>query len=170
MPTLTVLCGLPGSGKSTFATECCNANPKLVVVSTDSIRKELYGDESVQGNHSVVFATAYKRTQSALAKGFDVVFDATSLYKRSWAFLESALQGIGHESACVVFDVPIEECKRRNLARDRVVPEEVIDAMSSRAGIKAGYGELFNEALRFFGSNVELASERRRAKDREEEM
>ena len=43
-PTLWIMCGLNGSGKSTFATQIFNENPNTVIVSSDAIREELTGN------------------------------------------------------------------------------------------------------------------------------
>ena len=43
-PTLYIMCGLSGSGKSTIATQIANENPNTVIVSSDEIREELTGN------------------------------------------------------------------------------------------------------------------------------
>ena len=50
-PILTVLVGLPGSGKSTYANKIKNA----ILCSSDKVREELYGDENIQGDKQKVF-------------------------------------------------------------------------------------------------------------------
>lgn len=55
MPTFYMMCGLPGSGKSTQAkkmAEKLNAS----IFSSDAIRKEKYGDEAIQGNPNKIFS------------------------------------------------------------------------------------------------------------------
>jgi len=47
---LIVLGGLPASGKSTYAEMLCEIEPTFYRVCPDLICKDLYGDESVQGN------------------------------------------------------------------------------------------------------------------------
>jgi predicted kinase len=43
-PTLWVMCGLSGSGKSTVATQIAENNENTVIVSSDAIREELTGN------------------------------------------------------------------------------------------------------------------------------
>ena len=54
MPTLTLMIGCPGSGKSTIAKKMAQ-NTGAVIVSTDAIRGELFGDENCQMNPRLVF-------------------------------------------------------------------------------------------------------------------
>lgn len=66
-PRLILLCGIPGSGKTTYAKT--NAFEDDVILSSDSIRKEFYGDESIQKNPVEVFTTMQKRAVEALNDG-----------------------------------------------------------------------------------------------------
>lgn len=72
-----ILIGLPASGKSTYAEKIKNDN--TVVLSSDSIRKEIYGNESIQGNPKEIFDTLYSRMRSALSENKDVIVDATNI-------------------------------------------------------------------------------------------
>lgn len=48
MATVTMLIGLPGSGKSAYADELVNEYPSSVyVVSSDAMRKKRYGSEEI---------------------------------------------------------------------------------------------------------------------------
>ena len=88
---LIIMCGIPASGKSTVA-KLFNSN----IVSTDSIREELYGDESIQGNGVEVFRLAYSRIRNYLSLGENVVFDATNIRKRD----RKTVIDIGKEYNC----------------------------------------------------------------------
>lgn len=48
-PRLFFLVGLSGSGKSTFSKSIIELVKPIEVFSSDKIREELYGDESIQG-------------------------------------------------------------------------------------------------------------------------
>lgn len=121
MNKLYTMVGIPGSGKSTIA----NQIPNTVVISSDAIRKELYGAEEIQGNGKQVFDLVYKRIGEKLAKGNDVVFDATNLtpWTRSAVFRFTA------EHIAVFVNTSLDDCLERNAARERKVPEEVIYRM-----------------------------------------
>ena len=86
-PKLTMLVGLPASGKSTYAKEKAEKE-RAVVCSSDVIRKELYGDENVQGDGNEVFNILHERVKELLSQGWDVIYDATNVKsKRRRAFL-----------------------------------------------------------------------------------
>ena len=82
MPTengkLILLCGIPGSGKSTFS-KMYEPLKHHLVLSSDDIRKELWGDESEQSGNHEVFKLLYKRMYYAICNGITVVFDATNV-------------------------------------------------------------------------------------------
>ena len=54
MNRFVMLVGPAGSGKSTVAKEMLSKD-NFVIVSSDSVREELFGDESIQGDPSHIF-------------------------------------------------------------------------------------------------------------------
>lgn len=129
MSTLYTLIGIPGSGKSTWANE--NAGIRnAIIVSSDEIRRELYGDPSIQGNKTQVFEALHKKVKSLLESGHNVIFDATNIYRRRRC--ETLRMYRNYENIAVYFCTPFDECVRRNAGRDRVVPDEVITRMNEQ--------------------------------------
>ena len=68
-PFLIMMCGLPGSGKSTFAENSITVTSgarqyKPVIHSSDGLRKEIYGNESTQGDANKVFGELHKRIKN----------------------------------------------------------------------------------------------------------
>ena len=78
MNTLTLLVGLPASGKSTYAIERL-ANDSTIILSSDELIKELFCDENCQENNGLVFKTLYKREKEYLQNVKNVVIDATNI-------------------------------------------------------------------------------------------
>ena len=124
-----MLVGISGSGKSTYAENLCKNNAfgrDMVIVSSDGVRKELYGDESIQREHNKVFSICHGRILESLNEGKVVIFDATNLqYKNRKTILDKIPNGV--KKHCIVFATPSEIAKENNLKRERNVPEEVID-------------------------------------------
>lgn len=127
-PILNMLVGIPASGKSYFANNLVK-NHNYILHSSDDLRKELYGDASVQGDHSALFSELHRRIKEDLKSGKNVVYDATNInYKKRMAFLRE-IKNIECNKICTVIATPISECIKRNSKRDRTVPIEVIYRM-----------------------------------------
>ena len=133
-PFLIMMCGLPGSGKSMFATNSINVTSsvgqtKPTVHSSDSVRKELFGDESIQGDANKVFNTLHKRIKDDLAAGKDVVYDATCIKKKQRIAFLKELKNIACTPVCACMATEYSLCLYNNENRERKVPVEVIQRM-----------------------------------------
>jgi predicted kinase len=126
-PRIVLLTGLPGSGKSTWAAG------KDGVLSSDALRGLLTDDPMNQTVHGRVFRALRDLLKHRLELKRPWTFiDATNLTpyeRRPYVMLADLYDA---EIEAVFFDVPIDECVRRNRGRDRVVPDEVIRAMARR--------------------------------------
>lgn len=120
--------GISGSGKTTIAK--CRATPEEVILSSDAIRAQLWGDESDQQNPQKVFDTMFKEAIAALHAGKNVHYDSTGLsMKHRLHFIKSIRSQFSNDELalhCIIVAAPIEECIERNNSRERVVPEHVI--------------------------------------------
>ena len=127
-PTFTMMVGLVGSGKSTYAKQLAKET-NAIICSSDAIREELCGDENSQDNNDEVFKILHSRIKENLKNGKNVIYDATNINsKRRRAFL-SELRRIPCVKKCVIMTTPFEMCCNQNESRDRVVPYEVIERM-----------------------------------------
>jgi predicted kinase len=130
MCKLIVMVGPAASGKSFYARKYAEAHDAKVI-SSDAIRKELWGDESNQQNPQTVFAHMYERTLAVLLDGETAIYDATNLSsKRRIALLRRLRQDLGKNRTLIADAVvcvePIEVILERNKNRSRFVPEDVI--------------------------------------------
>lgn len=65
MNKLFMMIGIPASGKTSLAEQIAKSEG-AEIVSSDSIRKELYGDESIQGDSNKVFRILQDRVVKGL--------------------------------------------------------------------------------------------------------
>ncbi|WP_214559050.1 ATP-binding protein [Planktothrix agardhii] len=124
--------GIPGSGKSTVAQQLADLTQGLII-STDRIREQLYGDEIIQGNWLEIERKVLQEMEQAIASSQPIIYDATNTY-RHWRLdiLEKAAliyPEIPRSWIAWVLETPIETCKLRNQNRQRQVPESVIEQM-----------------------------------------
>lgn len=145
-PLLIVMCGISGSGKSTWAQQWARFHTNTTVVSTDRIRKYLFGSESVQKDGDKVFKLAYNLIWDELHKKRNVVFDAMSLLKRDRLTLIEKF-GEMADMCCVVTGNDYARACENQRKRDRQVPDEVVLAQSKRfqmPTIDEGWKEIRN--------------------------
>lgn len=126
MSRFYMLIGLPGSGKSTWSLSIANYNTSII--SSDTIREELYGDVNDTIHNDETFNFMFSRTVKSLNSGRDVIYDATNLSRKRRINLLKQLP-LGTEKCAVLFAVPFTVCMERNLSRDRIVPENVMNRM-----------------------------------------
>ena len=127
---LIVLGGLPASGKSTYA-EMLVESGQFCRVCPDLIRKELYGNESIQGNGRKVFKIAFDAIQRLGKQNFNVVFDATNINRKRRAELVKEMRPYFDIIIFKWFSAPLSVCLARNAKRERQVPVEVLERMSA---------------------------------------
>lgn len=119
------MCGVSGSGKSTFAAKLA-AEKGWTIVCPDSVRKQLTGDEGSQAVNDVVFRTIPKMLKDALAIEGDVIYDATCYNVKNRKMVEDIAISVGAQVVWHVFQVPLAELIRRQSLRTRQVPTHVI--------------------------------------------
>ena len=130
-PTLYILCGAPGCGKSTFASKLV---PNVHWVSRDAIRFELIkNDEDYFSHEKEVFNHFVERIVISLQTGMDTIADATHLNMASRKKLTRAIDNYFelYNIVYVIFTASAETCIEHNKNREgrALVPEDVIHRM-----------------------------------------
>lgn len=135
MAKLIILCGLPGSGKSSYA-ECLSYifsdDAEVAIHSSDAIRGELFGDPGFQGDNAKVFETMHHRVREDLRAGKTVVYDATNITRKARKGAIACAHPTHDTIECHIVWTDLEECIRRDSQRDRKVGPGVIDKMLRR--------------------------------------
>lgn len=119
--TVTMMSGLPGSGKDTWLSK---HHPDLPVISLDDIRGEL--DIHATENQGDVIQLAKERCRELLRSSQSFAFNATNLLRQTreqWIDLFSAY---GARTEIVYLEPRFEDVLRQNKARQKSVPETVI--------------------------------------------
>lgn len=131
MPTLYIMCGIPGSGKSYFAHNFLHAD---VVVSRDKIRFSMLDDRENYFDHETEVFNEFVRIIAHHLQHFNtVVADATHITIGSRRKLTAAIDKIykDYRIVYVVCAPSLQVCLYRNnkrTGRSRV-PESVIKEM-----------------------------------------
>lgn len=127
-PELTMVIGLPGSGKSSYAEQKA-FHDDCVICSSDEIRKEIFGDINCQNRNEEVFQVLYDRVKENLRSGRNVIFDATNVGSRKRMGFLRELRNISCTKVAAIIATPYETCLRNNWMRERRVPNEVLERM-----------------------------------------
>lgn len=123
-----MLQGLPASGKSTYARRLTQEGYHLI--SLDTIWGELPKVVDDETRMEMIFHDIVPiRIVGAWASRHEVVYDATNYSRiRRRAIIRQAKR-CGYKVYVHVLRVSLEECLKRNAARERKVPEHVIQRM-----------------------------------------
>lgn len=130
--------GLPASGKSSWSNRLHEAHSdKVVILNRDTIREEKFGKEyhesaPVRESELEVTKEVDRRLRKGVKEGKVVVLDNTNLNNKTVMGYRSDAEKLGTSTEHIYFPTDIDECKRRNLARERQVPEGAYDSMIKR--------------------------------------
>jgi len=133
MKEIILLIGLPGSGKDTWSLEQIRKYPgKYKRITKDMLREMMDDSRFSNDNEKMTLEVRDEIVKKSLSRGYSVIISDTNFpvggkhFKRMCEIAKLVGNVRVWEK---YFDVDIKECKRRNLLRSRIVPEEVIDRM-----------------------------------------
>lgn len=123
-PSLVVLVGPAGSGKSTFAARCFALGE---VLASDAMRALVGRDESDQAATRSAFALLHRQLEGRLRDRRLTVVDATNVEVHARRALLQRARAAGLQAVAIVLDLPPDLVIRRNDARTgRVVDGAVV--------------------------------------------
>ncbi len=127
MTQLILMIGLPGSGKSFLAEKLLKRYPDYHLISTDAIRAQLFGNESIQGPWLLILQQIQHQFQQAILQASGAIYDATNAQRRHRRDMIQLARETGfHPILGLWVQTPVEHCLKRNQQRSRHVPEEII--------------------------------------------
>ena len=123
-PSLVVLVGAAGSGKSTFAARHFALNQML---SSDAFRAAISGDPGDQRVTQTAFSILHRELARRMAARLTTVVDATSVSANARrGLVQRAAEG-GVPAIAIVLALPRALVLARNATRDgRIVPEDAV--------------------------------------------
>lgn len=123
-PTIYVMCGLAGSGKSTYIKNQLSGKD---IISLDDLRKKMTGSSGNQSANDEVRRVAMEDLRVLLRKGEDVVYDATSYRSDFRTAVTDLAHAYGYASKIVMVVSTVDGCLKNISKRDRKVEREVIE-------------------------------------------
>ena len=123
-PSLVVLIGAAGTGKSTLAARLFAADE---IVSSDALRALISGDEADQRVSGLAFRILHRTVGRRLARGQLTVVDATNTDAAVRRPLVARARAAGLPVTAIVLDIERSIVTRQNAGRSRIVDDEVID-------------------------------------------
>jgi predicted kinase len=129
---IIVLKGLPGSGKSTWARDLIAREPERYKrINKDDLRAMLDGGRWSETSEKFIVRARDVLLDAALSAGRSVIIDDTNLEPAHEARIRHIAAGRAQVEVRF-FDVPLEECIRRDSLRPQPVGESVIRQMHAR--------------------------------------
>ena len=122
-PSLVVLVGAAGAGKSTLAARLFAADE---IVSSDALRALVSGDEGDQRVSGVAFRILHRTVGRRLVRGRLTVVDATNTEAAVRRPLVARARAAGIPVTAIVLDIDAATVWRQNAGRARVVNHDVI--------------------------------------------
>lgn len=150
MAKFTMLIGIQGSGKSTYAMKRAFVDNKVRVLSSDLIREALLGDRTDQDHNPTIFNIMNRQVLVLLESGYDVIYDATNVsLTRRIGVLKMLPKGVFTKA--VYFATPLKIAMMRDRDREYEVGEEIIERTYRRLDVPTVF-EGFNEIEYIDGS------------------
>jgi predicted kinase len=144
-PSLVVLVGAAGSGKSTFAARHFVPDE---VLSSDAFRGVISGNPADQAATRPAFAALHRALERRLAAGRLTVVDATSVKRQARASLLRRATAARVPSIAIVFDLPAALVGNRNRGRSSgVVPDGAVERQLVELAASLGPGGLDDEGF-----------------------
>lgn len=133
--TLYIPIGIPCIGKTTFGKEMAKENPYLILISSDMIRKEIFGEQNDSDSDiwvtNVVLREMQRRTEEALKNGFSVYYDGENTGWGSRTALIKQVREYVTKIAAIQFPLDTKRAIFQNGLRSEKVSNSYISRVAS---------------------------------------
>jgi predicted kinase len=129
MPKITILQGLPASGKSTIAKSIVDSTGNTKRINKDDMRAMMDNSKWSKTNEKFILKARDMLIEQALENNFCVIIDDTNLHPKHIETIKEIAKKYKAQVEVKFIDTPIEECIKRDLVRPNSVGEKVIRDM-----------------------------------------
>jgi predicted kinase len=129
MPKITILQGLPASGKTTIAKEMVSKTRNTKRINKDDMRALFDNSKWTKNNEKFILKARDLLIEQALQDNFCLVIDDTNLHPKHIETIKEIAKKYKAQVEIKFIDTPIEECIKRDLQRLNSVGEKVIKDM-----------------------------------------
>ena len=146
-PTLTIMSGLPRSGKSTWISK--NKTDRDVIVSPDIIRKEIFGHQFHQSAENFIWALTDTFLLLLAQQRKNIILDAVNMTSSIRYKYKRIVEPYDYKIKLVYLNTKLNECLRRNKnSKDKKVPSDVIINMNTGFSfLRPPYDDEFDEII-----------------------
>lgn len=127
-PKLYLMCGVSGSGKTTFAKKFAEENC-LYYLCPDDFYRMFNGDDRIHKNEFEIWIALFRALHMAEQQGRNTIFDTNNPTHVSRLQLLDWFPGF--EPHLIYIEASAELCLANNRSRRRVIPEEEMHRMLS---------------------------------------
>ena len=141
MPTLFLICGLPGSGKTTLAKQLESERPALRLA-PDEWMARIVGDGYDEARRAAVESVQWEPAQRALSLGVDVILESGFWSRNERNELRMRAAALGAKTKLYYLDVPLDELKRRITLRNAALPPDTFHVDIAQLNVWANQFEI----------------------------
>jgi predicted kinase len=148
MANITLLVGLPRSGKTTWVelnNEFNFNGKKQVIISADKLRYLIYNQRFWSDGEPMMWAVRKIMLKSLIEQGVDIIVDETNTTKKARQEIIKLATKYGYHIKALVFDIDAEVCRQRAIESNQEDLIPIIDRMVNQyeePDIEEGFNEI----------------------------